>query len=83
MTKRLPGWYNILERLQLKKQKIPRDVRNRWNSTFRMLNFTTEYARAIDALTGDCVMDLRWYELLREEVRVMKELKDVLHVSHL
>ena len=50
---------------------------------FQMLNFSTEYARAIDTLMEDRVMDLRQYELLREEVRVMKELKDVLHVSHL
>ncbi|EPS92615.1 hypothetical protein FOMPIDRAFT_1099899, partial [Fomitopsis schrenkii] len=44
----LPAWERAVEAVNLKFKKLPRDVRTRWNSTFRMLDVALVYRRAID-----------------------------------
>lgn len=60
---------------------IPRDVATRWNSTFDMLNFCLEYKKPIQLMTADFDMDLRDYELNRDEWTVATQLRDVLKVK--
>lgn len=59
---------------------MPRDVTTRWNSTFDMLNFALEYRKAIQVTTSDLDLDLRQYELSRDEWRIAGYLRDVLKV---
>lgn len=77
----LPAWYRTLEELVLPRKSIPRDVRTRWNSTWRMLVFFLEYREAIDTLTGDRKLGLRKYEISEEEWKVAGDLCNVLKVS--
>ncbi|EIW63730.1 uncharacterized protein TRAVEDRAFT_76117, partial [Trametes versicolor FP-101664 SS1] len=49
----LPAWYALLDDLVLPRKAIPRDVRTRWNSTYRMLRFCLDYREAIDQMTGE------------------------------
>ena len=55
---------------------MPWDVMTCWNSTFDMLVFALKYRQAIDRITGD--KDMRKYELLEEEWRLVQQLCDVL-----
>ena len=59
----LPRWYKVLNSLNLKPQMMPRDVSTRWNSTYDMIKFATEYRAALDAMTGDRDMKLHKFEL--------------------
>jgi hypothetical protein len=61
---------------------IPRDVRTRWNSTYDMLDFAIEYRDALDTITGDRDMNLRQYELSKDDWKVAIQLRDVLKVSY-
>jgi hypothetical protein len=79
-TALLPKWKAILNELQLEVRKMPRDVATRWNSTFAMLNFALEYRKAVQNITGDFDLDLRKYELSREEWTMAEQLRDVLKV---
>ena len=81
-TKRLLHWFDILKKLKLDKKTLPRDVRTRWNSTFKMLNSANEHRAAIDSLTGNRAMGMRKCELTEEEFGIVEELRDILHVSH-
>lgn len=60
---------------------MPRDVRTRWNSTFKMLQFALEHRKAVNELTGNQEYDLRGYELSKEEWVIVEQLCDVLKVS--
>ena len=82
-TKLLPAWRATLEQLDLGIENMPRDVRTRWNSTFRMLDFALEYRAAIEALTGDRSMDLHKLELDDVEWALVNQLRDVLQVCHI
>ncbi|KAJ7052447.1 hypothetical protein C8F01DRAFT_998057, partial [Mycena amicta] len=46
---------------------IPRDVATRWNSTYAMLSFASEYKAVVNAITGDQQLDLRKYEISDNE----------------
>lgn len=59
---------------------MPRDIATRWNSTFDMLNFAVEYRKALDAISADCEMDLRKFELTENEWKIAMQLHDVLKV---
>lgn len=59
---------------------MPRDVTTRWNSTYDMLVFALEYRSAIDEISGD--REMRKYELEEEEWDLVRQLCDVLEVSH-
>ena len=83
MTKRLPEWYHILERLKLVKKMLPCDVPTCWNLTFKMLNTANEYRAAVDELTGNCLMGLCKCKMNDDEFVISKELRDVLLVSHI
>lgn len=67
--------------MKLCEQSMPRDVATRWNSTFDMLEFTIKYQQAIDAINGECELNLRNFELTEEEWTTISQLKDVLKVS--
>ena len=46
---------------------MPRDVTTQWNLTFDMLDFTIEHIAAVNAITSDCDMKLRQYELSKDK----------------
>ncbi|THH16129.1 hypothetical protein EW146_g4452 [Bondarzewia mesenterica] len=79
-TKLLPSWYDHLNKLRLKQRLMPRDIATCWNSTFDMLQFALEYRKALDAIAGDQEMDLRSFELLKDEWRIAAQLCDVLKI---
>ena len=45
-----------------------------------MLDFAVKHIAAIDAITSDCEMKLRQYELSEDEWDVARQLQDVLKV---
>ena len=59
---------------------MPHDVRTRWNSTFKMLDFAVEHIETINTITGDCNMKLRKYELSEDDWDMAHQLQDVLKV---
>jgi hypothetical protein len=59
---------------------MPRDVSTRWNSTYDMILFATEYHAALDFMTADRDMNLRKYELSKKEWGMATELCEVLQV---
>jgi hypothetical protein len=76
----LPKWFSILKDLKLSERMMPRDVTTRWNSTFDMLDFALEYQKALQLITSDLDLNLRQYELSREEWATAQQLRDVLKV---
>jgi hypothetical protein len=62
---------------------MPRDVATRWNSTYDMLVFASEYRAALDTMTADRDMNLRQFELSRKEWTMATELCDALQVGPL
>ena len=76
----LPKWYGVLETQALKPRIMPRDVSTRWNSTYDMLQFATDYRAALDIMTADHDMNLRKYELSEKEWGMATELREVLQV---
>ncbi|TFK47877.1 hypothetical protein OE88DRAFT_1605874, partial [Heliocybe sulcata] len=48
----LPAWFRALRELDRAANKMPRDVRTRWNSTFDMLAFAIEHREVIDKMTS-------------------------------
>lgn len=77
----LPRWYEVLETLTLNPRIMPRDVSTRWNSTYDMVEFATEYRAALDIMTADRDMNLRKFELSKKEWGMASELCEVLQVS--
>jgi hypothetical protein len=59
---------------------IPHDVSTQWNLTFDMLDFAIEHIAAINAITSNCNMKLRQYELSEDEWDVARQLWDILKV---
>ena len=57
---------------------MPRNVATCWNSTFDMLDFTIDYRAAIDAITPNCDLNLRKYELADNEWDIAMNLHDTL-----
>jgi hypothetical protein len=76
----LPKWFSILEDLEISKRMMPRDVTTRWNSTFDMLDFALKYQKPLQIITSNLDLNLRQYELSREEWKTAKQLCDVLKV---
>jgi len=76
----LPQWYEVLESVGLKPRMMPRDVATRWNSTYDMLEFATEYRAALDTMTADHDMKLRQFELSKREWAMATELHEALQV---
>lgn len=60
---------------------MPRDVTIRWNSTYDMLVVGNKYSEAVDVITGDRNMNLRKFEMSKEEWTVAEQLQEVLKVS--
>lgn len=60
---------------------MPRDVRTRWNSTYKMLEFAITYRSPIDQMTAEREYKMRDLELDDEEWEIAKQLRDVLKVS--
>jgi len=58
MTIILPHWYAVLDELELKDQRMPRDVTTQWNSTYNMLGFALAFQEALDTITGEKEMKL-------------------------
>jgi hypothetical protein len=79
----LPKWFSVLEDLKLAKRMMPCDVSTRWNSTFDMLDFTLQYQTALQAISGNLDLDLRQYELDREEWKNAQQLRDILKVCYI
>ena len=77
----LPKWYGVLETQALNPRIMPRDVSTRWNSTYDMLQFATDYRAALDIMTADRDMNLRKYELSGKEWGMATELHEVLQVG--
>ena len=59
---------------------MPRDVSTRWNSTYDMVEFATNYHAALDIMTADRDMNLRQFELSKKEWGMVSELSEVLQV---
>ena len=59
---------------------MPRDVRNRWNSTYDMLRFAYAYSEPINKITGDRSMKIRQYEINDQEWTIVEQLRDCLKV---
>jgi len=76
----LPRWYEVLESVGLKPRMMPRDVATRWNSTYDMLEFATEYHAALDTMCADRDMNLRQFELSKREWGMATELCEALQV---
>ncbi|KAJ7060617.1 hypothetical protein C8F01DRAFT_987931, partial [Mycena amicta] len=66
-TAALPKWYEHCDKLKMKRKLMPRDVATRWNSTYAMLSFASEYKAVINAITSDRQLDLRKYEISDSE----------------
>ncbi|KAG6809481.1 hypothetical protein H0H92_016073, partial [Tricholoma furcatifolium] len=79
-TKALPAWRSTCTRVGLKPRLIPRDVKTRWNSMFDMLKVILEYRQAIDAIMGERTLNLRRFELIDEDWKVLADLVKVLKV---
>ena len=77
----LPKWYRVLETQALKPHIMPRDVSTRWNLTYDMLQFATDYHAALDIMMADRNMNLRKYELSEKEWGMATELREVLQVG--
>ena len=60
---------------------MPCDVTIRWNSTFDMLVVSDKYSEAFNVITGDRNMNLRKFEMSKEEWTVAEQLQEVLKVS--
>jgi hypothetical protein len=75
-------WYEILKELELGACMMPWDVLTQWNLTFDMLRFAIDYHLAINAITAECSIKLRDYELGKEEWKLAKELCEVLKVCY-
>ena len=52
----------------------------RWNSTYDMILFATEYHAVLDIMTADRDMNLRKYELSKKEWGMATELCEALQV---
>ncbi|KAL1937246.1 hypothetical protein VTO73DRAFT_13915 [Trametes versicolor] len=78
----LPAWYTLLDDLVLPRKAIPRDVRTRWNSTYRMLLFCLDYREAVDQITSERRHGLRELELSEEEWQICQQLHDVLKIFY-
>ena len=76
----LPRWYEVLESVGLKPRMMPRDMATRWNSTYDMLEFATEYRVALDTMTADHNMKLCQFELSKREWGMATELREALQV---
>ena len=61
---------------------MPRDVHTRWNSTYDMLTFAYHYKDALSKITAVREMKLRDYEIEPEEWNIVRQLRDLLKVSH-
>ena len=61
---------------------MPRDVATRWNSTYDMLVFAIEYHKALDVITSERDMELRLYEMSKEEWKIATKLCEVLKVCY-
>jgi hypothetical protein len=79
----LPQWFLTLKDLKLSEHIMPWDVTTRWNSTFNMLDFAIEYRKALQLTTSDLNLNLRQYELSREEWALARQLRDVLKVCNI
>lgn len=60
---------------------MPQDVSTRWNSTYQMLEFALKYRTVIDMLTSERALDLRKYEVDKEEWILATQLCKILKVS--
>jgi hypothetical protein len=90
MTILLPCWVQILEDLAnninhdlsnpLAVQMMPHDIVTCWNSTFNILIFALKYHEAINEISVD--RDMRKYELLEEEWKLVQQLCDILAVCY-
>ncbi|TFY50403.1 hypothetical protein EVJ58_g11063 [Rhodofomes roseus] len=78
----LPAWRRLLDEMKMAMRKLPRDVRTRWNSTFRMLEVAVEYRAAIEKMTETQTNGLRKWELDEREWTLATQLRDVLQASH-
>ena len=61
---------------------MPRDVANRWNSTYDMLRFAFVYSEPINLITGDRSMKIRQYEIKDDEWKLVQQLRDCLKVFY-
>jgi hypothetical protein len=76
----LPKWKKHLAALKIEERLMLRDVRMRWNLTFKMLEFAMQHRKPLDLLCGDRANGLRDLELKPEEWRIAGQLRDVLKV---
>ena len=76
-----PAWKQCLADLKIKYRQMPRDVSNRWNSTFDMLDFALEYQKGVDQMTSNKTNNLRRLEMDSDEWELANELRNVLEVS--
>ncbi|KAE9396685.1 hypothetical protein BT96DRAFT_824286 [Gymnopus androsaceus JB14] len=80
MTKVLPAWHSACKAHNMKPCLIPRNVATQWNSTYDILLFAKEYAKVIDDITGNKSLNLRNYELLDPQWKIVNNLKAALKI---
>lgn len=72
-------WFKVLSELKLRHRKIPRDVANRWNSTYQLLRFALLYREAISQMT-ERNRELHDLQIEDEEWGLLEQLKTLLEV---
>ena len=60
--------------------QIPHDIQTRWNSTYDMLKFCSEYRAPIDVITADKSVGMQKYEMEDEDWTIVTNLMHVLKV---
>ncbi|KAJ7859671.1 hypothetical protein B0H14DRAFT_2350989, partial [Mycena olivaceomarginata] len=79
-TKSLPAWRTACKAKKMAMRLLPRDVRTCWNSTYDMLVVAVQYKEVLNAVTADCNLPLRRYELSDSDWVIIEDLVYTLEV---
>ncbi|EJD48352.1 hATC-domain-containing protein [Auricularia subglabra TFB-10046 SS5] len=72
-----PIWFAVVKELHLPPRSLPRDMDNRWNSTFLLVQFVLQYKLAVDAFTKSKVV-LKPFTLRQPDWTLLDQLSTLL-----